>query len=172
MTRTKVFQGEIIEDGNSIANGGLDVYASGFEVSVRKHTEHMFRGKSLTIAPFNPKMFWASAVEKGYQLSMQGNSLGAYQNGPKGHPGDGEFDSHDVTQVSILGSYESDGLNVLIEALTASGSEVCYSAQEESNQKLPSKKVVVKFHVPKPELKDFLGLNNIDSFIERIESKA
>lgn len=172
MNRTKVFQGEIVEDGNSIVKGELDVYATEFEISIHKHTEHMFRGKSLIISPFNRKMFWGSAVEQGYQISMQGNSLGSYKNGPKGHPGDGEYDIYEVTQVSISGIYEFSGLNVIIEVATGIGSDVCFSANEESEQKLQSKKVVAKFHVPKPELKDFLGLNNIEHFIQRIEASA
>jgi hypothetical protein len=168
-----VFVGEMTENSAIIAQGALAVYVTEYEISLRKHVDDMFRGKSLSVHPFNPKMFWEAAIiEQGYQINMQGNGLGVYTNGPLGHPGDGEYEIYDVLKTSISGKYRKARLNIEIEVNTSRGKEVCHFAKEESEETLRALKVVVQFLVPKDKLKEFLGLNdsNVKYFMEKLDA--
>ncbi|PKD41149.1 hypothetical protein CWO84_05410 [Methylomonas sp. Kb3] len=155
-----IFTGEIIESGTVIVQGALAVFVTEYEISLSKHTAGMHRGKTLIVAPFSPKMFWSPALENGYQINMQGSSLGGYSNGPLGHPGDGEFEIYTVLTASISGKYRKEGLDIEIEVNTSRGREVCYIAKETSEEKLQPLNVRAKFLVPKDKLKEFLGFND------------
>ncbi|MFC2974583.1 hypothetical protein ACFOJE_20520 [Azotobacter bryophylli] len=169
-----IYQGEMFENGSSIFQGDLDVFDSEYELRVHKHVECMFRGKKLIISPFNKRMFLGSAVEQGYKITMEGNSLGRYLNGPKGHPGDGEYDIYSVCKLSISGVYKRGGLTVTIEASTGAGRDVCFFTGEEYENRFVPVVVKVLFHVPKADLKEFLGFsdNNISGFLARIDAIA
>jgi len=155
-----VLVGEMTENGTVIVQGALTVYVTEYEISLRKHVDGMYCGKTLLVQPFNPKMFWGAADEHGYQINMQGNRLGSYTNGPLGHPGDGEYENYDVLKGSISGKYRKEGLDIEIAVNTSRGREVCYIAKEESDDKLQPLTVTVKFLVPKKKLKEFLGFND------------
>lgn len=155
-----VLTGEMTENGAVIVRGALAVFVTEYDISLRKHVDGMYRGKTLLVQPFNPKMFWGAAVESGYQITMQGNRIGRYTNGPLGHPGDGEFENYDVLQASISGWYRKEGLDIEIAVNTGRGKEVCYIAKEESDDKFQALAVKVRFFVPKDRLKEFLGFND------------
>jgi hypothetical protein len=169
-----VFVGEISENGSLIEQGPLAVYATDCAITVHKHVDVMFRGKTLSVQPFHPMMFWGGAVERGYQISMQGSMLGSYTNGPLGHPGDGEFEIFDVLKASISGTYRKEGLDIDIEVSTGRGDEVCHFAKEEKKDVLDPLNVTAKFFVPKDILKDFLGFNdsNFKYFLDRLNAIA
>lgn len=169
-----VLTGEIVENGSVIVQGALAVYVTEYDISMRKHIEGMYRGKTLIVQPFNPKMFLGTAVESGYQITMQGNRVGLYKNGPIGHPGDGEFELYDVHRASISGKYRKEGLDIEISVNTGRGREVCYVANEESDDKFQALDVKVRFLVPKDRLKEFLGFNdsNIKYFMTQFDAIA
>ncbi|TXH88915.1 MAG: hypothetical protein E6Q78_09630 [Rhodoferax sp.] len=172
-----VLTGEMTENGKVIVQGALSVFVSefGFDISVREHVEgRMFRGKTVIVQPFNPRMFLGPAVKCGYQITMQGNRIGHYTNGPLGHPGDGEFQNYYVLTASISGKYRNEGLDIEIAVTTGRGWEVCYSAKEESEDKFDPLAVTVRFLVPKDRLKEFLGLNdnNIKYFMADLDEIA
>lgn len=169
-----VLDGEITENGTVIVQGALAVYVTEYDISLRKHVDGMYRGKTLRVHPFNPKMFWGDAVKHGYQINMQGSRLGSYTNGPLGHPGDGEFEIYDVLNTSISGRYRKEGLDIEIAVNTSRGNEVCYIAKEESEEKLNALNVAVKFLVPKDKLKEFLGFNdnNVKYFMDQFDAIA
>lgn len=169
-----VLTGEMKENGTVIVQGSLAVFVTEYDISLRKHVDGMYRGKTLLVQPFNPKMFWGAAVESGYQITMQGNRIGHYTNGPLGHPGDGEFEDWDVLMCSISGKYRKEGLDIEIAVNTSRGREVCYIAKEVSDDKLEPLAVTVKFFVPKDRLKEFLGFNdnNIKYFMTQFDAIA
>jgi hypothetical protein len=166
-----VFIGEMAENGTTIVQGSLAVYVTEYEISLHKHVDTMFRGKTLRVQPFNSKMFWG-AIERGYEINMEGTELGGYRNGPLGHPGDGEYEIYDVLKTAISGKYRKEGLDIEIRVTTSRGKEVCYFAKEESEEKLPAVDVLVRFLVPKSKLKEFLGFNdsNVKYFMEKFDA--
>jgi hypothetical protein len=169
-----VFAGEMTENGTTIVQGALAVYVTEYVISLRKHVDQMFCGKALSVQPFNPRMFWGAAVEIGYQINIQGNTLGSYKNGPLGHPGDGEYEIYNVLKASISGKYRKEGLDIEIAVNTSRGKEVCCFAKEESEDKLRALNVTVKFLVSKDKLKEFLGFDdgNVKYFMEKFDAIA
>ena len=161
MTDTQhILEGEILENDEIIVKGLLSIFTTEISISARKNTELMFRGKELRLSPFSPKMFWGTAIKDGFQISMEGNKLGTYSNGPLGHPGDGEYEIYEVLQASIFGKYNKEGLEICMTAKTGRGRDVCYFAKEESVERHESRSVTVKFHVPREKLIAFLGFTN------------
>ena len=153
--------GDISENGTSVVQGTLEIYVTEYEITLREHVDGMFRGKTLCIHPFSARMFLGEGVIKnGYQISMDGNGLGSYTNGPLGHPGDGEYEIYDVLNASISGAFRNEGLDIGIRVNTSRGKYVCYFAKEESEEKYQALNVTAQFLVPKDKLKEFFGFND------------
>jgi hypothetical protein len=156
---TYIFNGEIIENAETIASGQLSLFVSKDHLCLRPKMDGMFRGKEISLSSFNPDMFLNSIIKDGVAIFNEGLDLGSYRHGPLGHPGDGEFEIYKIIKTSIFGKYEEDGLDIQIEAQTGRGKDVCFFAKEESDEIHPPLVLLTKFHVPKTEFERFLGMD-------------
>ncbi len=159
----------MVENSMTIVNGELSIHVTEYEISIHKNISGAFRKNTLLVQPFNQKMFWGKAVDEGYQIKMEGSSLGSYTDGPIGFPGDGEYEIYSITRVSISAKYGAEGLNVELEAETGKGKEVCFIAGEETTDRFPRLIVNASFLVPMNKLMDFLGQS--ENHFEHLQEK-
>lgn len=156
------FYGSII-NGKKITNS-ISVLVFDYGILLDDANKDMFSKKTLTLFPFSIKMLRSinvSEMKEGIKFKFQGTKLGSYSEGPKGHPGDGEFDLRKIEEWSLSVSYTPTQLNVLIKGKTFKGSSSCAGKSiPESNETLPSWEFEVEFTAPRSKLKSFLEMND------------
>lgn len=97
--------------------------------------------------------------ERSAEYSISGTNVGSFNNGPLGHPADGEFDTWTVTQFSIQATFSRECLAVRIDGTTAQGTSGFYRDGGRYLEPLPPKQFNVTFELPRREMKQFFSMN-------------
>jgi len=122
------------------------------------------RGQTLYLHPLSRNMLRSGLwerPERSAEYSISGTNVGSFNNGPLGHPADGEFDTWTVTQFSIQATFSRECLAVRIDGTTAQGTSGFYRDGGRYLEPLPPKQFNVTFELPRREMKQFFGMNEL-----------
>ncbi|PKM45689.1 MAG: hypothetical protein CVV05_05355 [Gammaproteobacteria bacterium HGW-Gammaproteobacteria-1] len=148
--------------GSIIINGKVDsdtvsvvIFESG-SVQIGAGQSQSFSRKTLTISPFTKYMIFTQdpkRMTEGFYYEISGTEVGAYSEGPLGHPGDGEFAVRPLRSVRITVEYWSETIVTTITGKTDEGSSPFASGI------LPWE-FVIQFEIKKTEIQEFFKLSD------------
>lgn len=129
--------------------------------------------KSLVIKPFTPQMISQCSsgnMKAGRDFTLSGTDIGYWNSGPKGHPGDCEFDSWSLKSVTIHICYTTSQVILSISGITEEGASY-YIGQPDPNQPLPLPPLLfeLEFSVLRHQLKQFLQIQ--DKYYQSFEDE-
>jgi hypothetical protein len=122
------------------------------------------RGQRLYLHPLSRNMLRSGLWEspgRSAEYSISGTNVGSFNNGPLGHPADGEFDTWTVTQFSVRATFSRECLAVGIGGTTAQGTSGFYRDGGRYLEPLPPKQFNVTFELPRGEMKQFFGMDKL-----------
>lgn len=166
------FTGKVIINGTTVATTVVvSVVDDDNYLSVKVANSR----KTLFIEPFTTQMImrWGSAqMRSGIDYALAGTQVGFWNEGPTGHPGDGEFDFRPITSAKLRIEYYTDLIRMKIWGETEPGSCSFKGMPDPSNNRvLAAWAYSVEFSIPRVKLQKFLTANDrrYSSFERRLD---
>jgi hypothetical protein len=150
------FQGNLYINGNADGEG-VSVFLTEESLSLSKAGEH-FRKTNISISPFNKFMLFKQnpdLIKEGFYYEVKGTQVGEISVGPRGHPGDGEFDYWPMASYRLDVKYFSSHIKIDICGTTGPGTDGF-----DSGKKLNPWIFSAHFEISKSQLQEFFQLTD------------
>jgi len=171
MSDSNEFEGCIQLNGK-VQSNRVKVFTTGFEIVISDANGKGIHTKTLYLHPFNTHMLRSAIsadMKNGIYYSIMGTKVGAYNEGPLGHPGDGEYDSRPIKEFMVRSKYTSAALSIEIEGSTEAGTSGFSQYGPQYKNPLPPWKFHVLFRVPRAEMKSFFKFTDFNyPFFEKL----
>lgn len=154
------FAGSIVV-GGTLRSNSVSVFLDDVNLSLRELDKNRLSRLGIVLLPFNKHMILtqsARSMKEGLFFDIKGNNVGVISEGPRGHPGDGEYDARNIIAYRAVVTYFIDHIKVELDGTSTSGVDAL-----DTSKALLSTTFSANFDIPKDRLTEFFRLNDAAS---------